>query len=76
MSNLNSIHLQIIFPDVNDVNIKMIKKSQVTITGSIDGVYKARQQLIVSISDEEHTHNGKNKIKIRSSLCGLLFLLF
>lgn len=37
------------FPDANDVNIKPIKRSQVTITGSINGVYLARQQLIVSI---------------------------
>jgi protein bicaudal C len=36
------------FPDANDVNIKPIKRSQVTITGSINGVYLARQQLIVS----------------------------
>lgn len=28
------------------MNIKAIKRSQVTITGTIDGVYKARQQLI------------------------------
>lgn len=34
---------------MNDVNIKAIKKSQVTITGTIDGVYKAKQQLIVRI---------------------------
>lgn len=47
--HLNKILFQIIFPDVNDVNIKPIKKSQVTITGTIDGVYKARQQLIVCI---------------------------
>lgn len=40
--------LQIIFPDTKDVNIKPLKKSQVTITGTIDGVYRARQQLIVS----------------------------
>lgn len=39
---------QIIFPDVNDQNTKQIKKSQVTITGSITGVYAARQQLIVN----------------------------
>jgi protein bicaudal C len=39
---------QIMFPDANDVNIKPIKRSQVTITGSINGVYMARQQLIVS----------------------------
>lgn len=47
---MNKILFQIIFPDLNDVNIKPIKKSQVTITGSIDGVYKARQQLIVRIN--------------------------
>lgn len=37
---------QIMFPDANDVNIKPIKRSQVTITGTINGVYLARQQLI------------------------------
>lgn len=41
---------QIIFPDLSDANIKPIDKSQVTITGIIDGVYMARQQLIVSDS--------------------------
>ncbi|XP_053675629.1 protein bicaudal C [Anopheles nili] len=40
---------QIMFPDANDVNIKPIKRSQVTITGSIHGVYLARQQLIGSL---------------------------
>lgn len=40
---------QIMFPDANDVNIKPIKRSQVTITGSINGVYLARQQLIGSL---------------------------
>jgi len=30
------------------MNVKPLKKSQVTITGTIDGVYKARQQLLVS----------------------------
>lgn len=34
------------FPDAGDVNIKPIKRSQVTITGTIDGVYSARQQLV------------------------------
>lgn len=40
--------MQIIFPDLSDANIKPIEKSQVIITGIIDGVYKARQMLIVS----------------------------
>ncbi|XP_053696138.1 protein bicaudal C [Sabethes cyaneus] len=40
---------QIMFPDANDVNIKPIKRSQVTITGTIDGVYLARQQLLGSL---------------------------
>ncbi|XP_050101510.1 protein bicaudal C [Anopheles aquasalis] len=52
-SNLRDIMLrtgtQIMFPDANDVNIKPIKRSQVTITGSINGVYLARQQLIGSL---------------------------
>ncbi|XP_053958137.1 protein bicaudal C [Anastrepha ludens] len=37
---------KIIFPDLSDLNVKPLKKSQVTITGTIDGVYKARQQLL------------------------------
>lgn len=39
---------KIIFPDANDMNIKPIKRSQVTISGSINAVYHARQQLLVS----------------------------
>uniref|UniRef100_A0A336LJF4 CSON006372 protein n=1 Tax=Culicoides sonorensis TaxID=179676 RepID=A0A336LJF4_CULSO len=37
---------KIMFPDANDVNIKPIKRSQITISGTIEGVYLARQQLI------------------------------
>nr|XP_036216038.1 protein bicaudal C isoform X2 [Bactrocera oleae]XP_036216039.1 protein bicaudal C isoform X2 [Bactrocera oleae]XP_036216040.1 protein bicaudal C isoform X2 [Bactrocera oleae]XP_036216041.1 protein bicaudal C isoform X2 [Bactrocera oleae] len=37
---------KIIFPDLSDLNVKPLKKSQVTITGTIAGVYKARQQLL------------------------------
>ena len=40
---------QIMFPDANDMNIKPIKRTQVTITGTIEGVYLARQQLIGSL---------------------------
>lgn len=40
---------QIMFPDANDMNIKPIKRTQVTITGTIHGVYLARQQLIGSL---------------------------
>lgn len=46
--SLLHFYFQIIFPDLSDANIKPIEKSQVTITGIIDGVYKAKQQLIVS----------------------------
>lgn len=60
------IFLQIIFPDLSDANIKPIEKSQVTITGIIDDVYRARQQLIVSaifikkkIYFEMHLNNGQ-----------------
>jgi protein bicaudal C len=42
----------IMFQDVNDANVKPIKRSQVTIQGPIGCVYLARQQLIVRI-----THN-------------------
>ncbi|XP_073993558.1 protein bicaudal C isoform X2 [Rhodnius prolixus] len=40
---------QIIFLDPSDPNIPSLKKSNVTITGSIHNVYKARQQLIGSL---------------------------
>lgn len=39
---------QIMFPDAGDPNIPSLKKSNVTITGSIHNVYLARQQLVVS----------------------------
>lgn len=40
---------KIIFPDANDMNIRPIKRSQVTISGPIGGAYLARQQLLVSL---------------------------
>ncbi|XP_044005866.1 protein bicaudal C [Aphidius gifuensis] len=40
---------QIMFPDAGDPNIPNLKKSNVTITGSIDNVYIARQQLVGSL---------------------------
>ncbi|XP_052751164.1 protein bicaudal C homolog 1-A isoform X2 [Galleria mellonella] len=40
---------QIMFPDADDPNIPMIKKSCVTITGQIKDVYAARQQLVGSL---------------------------
>lgn len=42
---------KVIFPDANDMNIRPIKRSQVTITGPIGGVYLARQQLLVSFDE-------------------------
>lgn len=45
MQRTNTI---IIFQDSNDANVKPIKRSQVTISGPISGVYLARQQLLVS----------------------------
>jgi protein bicaudal C len=51
-NNLKSIMqrtaTQIMFPDAGDPNIPSLKKSNVTITGSIHNVYLARQQLMVS----------------------------
>lgn len=38
---------QIMFPDAGDPNIPSLKKSNVTITGTIHNVYLARQQLVV-----------------------------
>lgn len=53
-NNLKSIMqttaTQIMFPDAGDPNIPSLKKSNVTITGSIHNVYLARQQLMVSTS--------------------------
>lgn len=40
---------KIMFPDINDMNIRPIKRSQVTISGRIQEVYLARQQLLVSL---------------------------
>lgn len=40
-------HTQIMFPDASDPNIPNIKKSNITITGQINNVYLARQQLMV-----------------------------
>lgn len=52
-NNLKSImhrtNTQIMFPDAGDPNIPNLKKSNVTITGSITNVYLARQQLIGSL---------------------------
>lgn len=38
---------KIMFPDATDPNIPSLRRSCVTIIGNIDGVYSARQQLIV-----------------------------
>lgn len=40
---------QIIFPDAGDPNIPSLKKSNVIITGAINNVYMARQQLLGSL---------------------------
>ncbi|XP_011695731.1 PREDICTED: protein bicaudal C isoform X1 [Wasmannia auropunctata] len=40
---------QIMFPDAGDPNIPSLKKSNVTITGDINNVYLARQQLVGSL---------------------------
>lgn len=40
---------QIMFPDAQDPNIPNLKKSNVTITGSINNIYKARQLLMGSL---------------------------
>ncbi|XP_055851865.1 protein bicaudal C [Episyrphus balteatus] len=37
---------EIRFPELCDANVKPIRRSQVVITGTIGGVYKARQQLV------------------------------
>ncbi|KAI9575920.1 protein bicaudal C [Glossina fuscipes] len=46
LSIMERTKTKIIFPDLNDMNIKPLKKSQVNITGTINGVYRARQQII------------------------------
>lgn len=45
---MKGTNTQIMFPDADDPNIPVIKKSCVTITGNIKDVYAARQQLVVS----------------------------
>ncbi|XP_026741713.1 protein bicaudal C-like isoform X2 [Trichoplusia ni] len=46
---MKGTNTQIMFPDADDPNIPMIKKSCVTITGNIKDVYAARQQLVGSL---------------------------
>jgi protein bicaudal C len=52
-SNVHAIMMntgaKIIFPDLTDGNIQQIKRSRVYISGEINCVYNARQQLVVSI---------------------------
>uniref|UniRef100_A0A2A4J394 SAM domain-containing protein n=1 Tax=Heliothis virescens TaxID=7102 RepID=A0A2A4J394_HELVI len=43
---MKGTNTQIMFPDAEDPNIPVIKKSCVTITGNIKDVYAARQQLV------------------------------
>ena len=45
---MQSTGTQIMFPDAGDPNIPSLKKSNITISGSIENVYIARQQLMVS----------------------------
>ncbi|KAH8325023.1 hypothetical protein KR074_001917 [Drosophila pseudoananassae] len=46
LSIMERTQTKIIFPDLSDMNVKPLKKSQVTISGRIDNVYLARQQLL------------------------------
>ncbi|XP_052743425.1 protein bicaudal C isoform X2 [Bicyclus anynana] len=46
---MKSTGTQIMFPDAEDPNIPMLRKSCVTITGQIKDVYSARQQLVGSL---------------------------
>ncbi|XP_063365770.1 protein bicaudal C homolog 1 [Cydia amplana] len=46
---MKGTNTQIMFPDADDPNIPVIKKSCVTITGQIKDVYTARQQLVGSL---------------------------
>lgn len=46
---MEKTHTQIMFPDATDPNIPVLKKSNVTITGEINNVYLARQQLMGSL---------------------------
>lgn len=52
-SNIHTIMMntgaKIIFPDLSDNNIQQIKRSRVFITGEMNSVYHARQQLLVSL---------------------------
>ncbi|TMW46084.1 hypothetical protein DOY81_008835, partial [Sarcophaga bullata] len=71
---------KIIFPDLSDVNVKPLKKSQVTITGTIEGVYKARQQLlgnlpIALIFDFPDNQNDASEIMSLSTKYGVYITL-
>ncbi|KAL0279086.1 UNVERIFIED_CONTAM: hypothetical protein PYX00_000715 [Menopon gallinae] len=46
---MENTQTQIMFPDAQDPNIPVLKKSNVTITGQINNVYLARQQLMGSL---------------------------
>ena len=56
--NLVFSSIRITFPDANDANTPPLKKSTVVISGTIDNVYTARQNIIVSTI----THSLKHVI--------------
>jgi len=60
-SNIQSIMMntgaKIIFPDLSVSNIQQMKSSRVQITGELNSVYLARQQLVVS------HHINRNRLK-------------
>jgi hypothetical protein len=57
-SNIHAIMMntgaKIIFPDLSDANIQQIKRSRISITGEINCVYNARQQLLVRFLKKSH----------------------
>uniref|UniRef100_A0A1I8M2W9 K Homology domain-containing protein n=1 Tax=Musca domestica TaxID=7370 RepID=A0A1I8M2W9_MUSDO len=80
LSIMERTNTKIIFPDLSDMNVKPLKKSQVTITGTIEGVYKARQQLlgnlpIALIFDFPDNQNDASEIMSLSTKYGVYITL-
>ncbi|EDW77980.2 uncharacterized protein Dwil_GK24769, isoform B [Drosophila willistoni] len=80
LSIMERTQTKIIFPDLSDMNVKPLKKSQVTISGRIDDVYKARQQLlgnlpVALIFDFPDNQNDASDIMSLNTKYGVLITL-
>ncbi|EDV58077.1 protein bicaudal C [Drosophila erecta] len=80
LSIMERTQTKIIFPDLSDMNVKPLKKSQVTISGRIDDVYLARQQLlgnlpVALIFDFPDNHNDASEIMSLNTKYGVYITL-